>query len=494
MLGHDRGDTLLVEIADRLVATAGDDAAVGRLGADVFAVVLDDATDQRIHDVASALVRAVNRPVRLGEVDVRHLGDGRRPPRPTTPTRPRGSSGPRASRSRTPSARPAIGSGPTPASSPSTPPSGCASSRSCAPPRPRASSRSTSSRWSRSTTARSSVPRRCCDGTTRPEASSTPPSGSTWRRRSGSSPPSVSPRSPTAAGTSPPSTRRGPTHPLSVAVNLSPAELLAPGLVDHVRGTAHRHPVRADPTGARGQRGLHRGPGHRIGDRRASPARRPHRDRRLRHRVRRHSTPCGRLGVDQVKIDRTFVEDLGNRAHRHRHRPHRDRPRRGARPRGRRRGRHLRGAGRAAPPDGRRSRPGIPLRPSPPLHPVHGCRGANRRHAGRLSRGGGRRPRPRGSLERPPRPAPPTKRRTPSASWGDARVRWPYEISAAIASASDIPHCSRADMRSLRRQSWGNAATRSASSTAASSAAPGSHDTVDQPEVDRLVAGRRRGP
>jgi diguanylate cyclase (GGDEF)-like protein len=70
MLGHDRGDTLLIEIADRLVATAGDDAAVGRLGADVFAVVLDDATDQRIHDVASALVRAVNRPVRLGEVDV----------------------------------------------------------------------------------------------------------------------------------------------------------------------------------------------------------------------------------------------------------------------------------------------------------------------------------------------------------------------------------------------------------------------------------------
>jgi diguanylate cyclase (GGDEF)-like protein len=70
MLGHDRGDTLLIEIADRLVATAGADADVGRLGADVFAVVLDDATDQRIHELASALVRAVNRPVRLGEIDV----------------------------------------------------------------------------------------------------------------------------------------------------------------------------------------------------------------------------------------------------------------------------------------------------------------------------------------------------------------------------------------------------------------------------------------
>jgi diguanylate cyclase (GGDEF)-like protein len=70
MLGHDRGDTLLIEIADRLVSTAGANADVGRLGADVFAIVLDDATDQHIHEVASALVRAVNRPVRLGEVDV----------------------------------------------------------------------------------------------------------------------------------------------------------------------------------------------------------------------------------------------------------------------------------------------------------------------------------------------------------------------------------------------------------------------------------------
>jgi diguanylate cyclase (GGDEF)-like protein len=70
MLGHDRGDTLLAEIAERLIRAVGSGGTVGRLGADVFTVIVDDATPGRVDAVATSLARAVSRPVSLGEADV----------------------------------------------------------------------------------------------------------------------------------------------------------------------------------------------------------------------------------------------------------------------------------------------------------------------------------------------------------------------------------------------------------------------------------------
>ena len=44
-LGHQHGDQLLIEVAARLAATAGDDATVARLGGDEFALLLTDVPD-----------------------------------------------------------------------------------------------------------------------------------------------------------------------------------------------------------------------------------------------------------------------------------------------------------------------------------------------------------------------------------------------------------------------------------------------------------------
>ncbi len=70
MLGHDRGDTLLVEMADRIQDSIGARGAVGRLGADHFAIVLDHASDEALEETTETLLRIVNRPVRLGGIDV----------------------------------------------------------------------------------------------------------------------------------------------------------------------------------------------------------------------------------------------------------------------------------------------------------------------------------------------------------------------------------------------------------------------------------------
>ena len=479
MLGHDRGDTLLVEIADRLVATAGDDAAVGRLGADVFAVVLDDATDQRIHDVASALVRAVNRPVRLGEIDVAisatvgsattddtdtaegllrasglALEDAKRTTRHRLRPYTRELSVNAAERVRLiEELRTAKAEGefevyfqPVVALDDG-----------------QIVGAEALLRWNHPT-------RGIVDAALWVDLASEigllPALGLTTITDCC--------RHFAAINVA------RPTHPLSVAVNLSPAELLAPGLVDHVRGTLTG--TRFEPT-----RLVLEVSEASIADRAIASVIAELRQLGVRIAIDDFGTGASSLdamrtlGVDQVKIDRTFVEDLGTE-----------------------------------PIDTAIVRTVIDLAAVLGLEVV--AEGVTseaqveelRRMGGDLGQGylyGRALPFTRfmaaveridatraESLERPttetiedhskrpPRPAPPTKRRTPSASWGDASVRWPYEISAAIASASDIPHCSRADMRSLRRQSWGNAATRSANSTAASSAAPGSHDTLTNPK------------
>jgi diguanylate cyclase (GGDEF)-like protein len=70
-LGHNHGDQLLVEVADRLVAVVPSGATVARLGGDEFAVVIpavgggEDAVA-----VALRLLGALSRPFRLSDLDI----------------------------------------------------------------------------------------------------------------------------------------------------------------------------------------------------------------------------------------------------------------------------------------------------------------------------------------------------------------------------------------------------------------------------------------
>jgi diguanylate cyclase (GGDEF)-like protein len=63
-LGHDHGDELLVEVARRLAAIAGDTAFVARLGGDEFAVLCDgvDRSDAA-REVADALIDSLRTPI-----------------------------------------------------------------------------------------------------------------------------------------------------------------------------------------------------------------------------------------------------------------------------------------------------------------------------------------------------------------------------------------------------------------------------------------------
>ncbi|PVU84294.1 GGDEF-domain containing protein (plasmid) [Cellulomonas sp. WB94] len=68
-LGHPVGDTLLQQVAERLVLALGEDAFVSRLGGDEFAVVVDGdlAATQR---VAQDLLASLEAPMRVGEVEL----------------------------------------------------------------------------------------------------------------------------------------------------------------------------------------------------------------------------------------------------------------------------------------------------------------------------------------------------------------------------------------------------------------------------------------
>jgi diguanylate cyclase (GGDEF)-like protein len=69
-LGHDRGDRVLVGVAERLQGTlrAGDTAA--RLGGDEFVVLVEDVEDSRqAVDVAKRLADAVRQPIALGDAE-----------------------------------------------------------------------------------------------------------------------------------------------------------------------------------------------------------------------------------------------------------------------------------------------------------------------------------------------------------------------------------------------------------------------------------------
>ncbi len=70
-LGHNIGDALLREVADRLRHYLGDRGVIARLGGDEFAVLVTAATSvAEAHAVGDDLVRAMERPVTIGHLNL----------------------------------------------------------------------------------------------------------------------------------------------------------------------------------------------------------------------------------------------------------------------------------------------------------------------------------------------------------------------------------------------------------------------------------------
>ncbi len=65
--GHAVGDQLLIEVACRLRAVARKSDTVARLGGDEFALVVLDAADEQVLDVADRIMLALSAPVQAGE-------------------------------------------------------------------------------------------------------------------------------------------------------------------------------------------------------------------------------------------------------------------------------------------------------------------------------------------------------------------------------------------------------------------------------------------
>ena len=69
-LGHDAGNAVLGETASRLVGAVGAERFVARLDGDEFAVVTETRADADVESLTQQLVRAVERPVAVGDVKV----------------------------------------------------------------------------------------------------------------------------------------------------------------------------------------------------------------------------------------------------------------------------------------------------------------------------------------------------------------------------------------------------------------------------------------
>ena len=68
--GHGVGDSLLVQVGDRLRATIGVSDAVGRVGGDVFAVVCDGASAQETERIAQRVLTAVRQQYSIGDWEI----------------------------------------------------------------------------------------------------------------------------------------------------------------------------------------------------------------------------------------------------------------------------------------------------------------------------------------------------------------------------------------------------------------------------------------
>ena len=69
-LGHDAGDTLLIEVAQVLNATLRDNDTVARLGGDEFAIIVSGVGDMEMRSIADRLNRQLNFPRTMPEGDI----------------------------------------------------------------------------------------------------------------------------------------------------------------------------------------------------------------------------------------------------------------------------------------------------------------------------------------------------------------------------------------------------------------------------------------
>jgi chemotaxis family two-component system sensor kinase Cph1 len=68
--GHDQGDVLLQEVANRLVGATRAEDTVARIGGDEFIVLCDNTTAEEADVVAGRILDALRRPIRLGDEDI----------------------------------------------------------------------------------------------------------------------------------------------------------------------------------------------------------------------------------------------------------------------------------------------------------------------------------------------------------------------------------------------------------------------------------------
>jgi chemotaxis family two-component system sensor kinase Cph1 len=64
--GHDAGDTLLVQVANRILATTRTPDTVARLGGDEFVVLCDGITEQEAAVIADRIAEAIRQPIDVG--------------------------------------------------------------------------------------------------------------------------------------------------------------------------------------------------------------------------------------------------------------------------------------------------------------------------------------------------------------------------------------------------------------------------------------------
>ncbi|MEZ5523977.1 MAG: EAL domain-containing protein [Pseudomonadales bacterium] len=70
-MGHEVGDNLLIEVAQRIRASVRQSDLVGRMGGDEFAVILRDInTSADVANIAVKLIESISQPIRLGRHDV----------------------------------------------------------------------------------------------------------------------------------------------------------------------------------------------------------------------------------------------------------------------------------------------------------------------------------------------------------------------------------------------------------------------------------------
>ena len=66
-LGHDSGDLMLQQVANRLKAAAGDQAVVARIGGDEFAIILRESEISRIEQAANQILHQFNLPMTIND-------------------------------------------------------------------------------------------------------------------------------------------------------------------------------------------------------------------------------------------------------------------------------------------------------------------------------------------------------------------------------------------------------------------------------------------